>query len=189
MEHTCSLSLSEKVQKKFVNYVIFVIGRLLCCFWREFYNYIVFMILATKKFVIYLVHFLFIIIFKPSQKIYAVKYFVIRTLQYWVQINCLFSTKISVHMFFIFKTINLYCLLTSYYFINIILFMLFCVQYFIKSLIFIKYFFCERKKLFRHMLQKLPAGEKFAMLVFNKYVNSGKNHYAKTVIVQNYCEI
>ena len=189
MEHTCSLSLSEKVQKFFVNYVIFVIGRLLCCFWREFYNYIVFMILATKKFVIYLVHFLFIIIFKPSQKIYAVKYFVIRTLQYWVQINCLFSTKISVHMFVIFKTINLYCLLTSYYFINIILFMLFCVQYFIKSLIFIKYFFCERKKLFRHMLQKLPAGEKFAMLVFNKYVNSGKNHYAKTLIVQNYCEI
>ena len=42
----------------------------------------VFMILATKKIVIYLVHFLFIIIFKPSQKIYAVKYFVIRTLQY-----------------------------------------------------------------------------------------------------------
>ena len=150
------------------------------------------MILATKN-VIYLVHFLFIIIFKPSQKIYAVKYFVIRTLHYWVQINCLFSTKISVHMFFIFKTINLYCLLTSYYFINIILFMLFCVQYFIKSLIFIKYFFyffiLRGKNYLGICLQKLPAGEKFAMLVFNKYVNSGKNHYAKTLIVQNYCEI
>ena len=139
----------------------FVIGKLLCCFWRKFYNYIGIYDFGNKKNVIYLVHFLFIIIFKPSQKIYAVKYFVIRTLHYWVQINCLFRTKISVHMFFIFKTINLYCLLTSYYFINIILFMLFCVQYFIKSLIFIKYFFFffffERKKLFRHMFAKIAS--------------------------------
>ena len=122
---------SSKKKKNIVNYFIFVIGKLLCCFWRKFYNYIGIYDFSNKKNCDIFSIFLFIIIFKPSQKIYAVKYFVIRTLQYWVQINCLFSTKISVHMFFMFKTINLYCLLTSYYFINIILFMLFCVQYFI----------------------------------------------------------